>query len=491
MGKNAGKLGVFGFQTIRHNSYKIENVNSSFFEGYEIWDLIGQKGLKSIVLFDPISYPPRKINGYMVSGALTPSIHHHFTYPEELRNEILSLCEYKIRPNPLITHRHVDEYMDEQINLLRIHMRVVKYMIGSKEWHFLFLVLRETDDIQHYYWKYIDKNHPAYVSKNARKCRDKIEAYWTEIDVGLDEILDTLNNDAVVMLISDHGFGRLKKRFCTNDFLIRRDFLRIKKKRRLSLFLSQLGLDEDTLSGCVRRLKLERVLERALSFEKMASVRKIVPPAKGLTDMENVEVDWRNTAGFSIGKINTGMIFINDKERPHGIIEPRDRIRARITEELRKTAKRLNMRIDVHTPEQLFYGEKLKDAPDILFVLNEFEVGMDPHIGHDSLLVSDESFSGIHRMNGIFIASGPEIKENEKIEAEIVDIAPTILHIMGVAIPDDMDGKVLRNMFKENSNLFKKKVTYQRVRRRESKRVQMSDEDREAIMERLRQLGYL
>ena len=68
-------------------------------------------------------------------------------------------------------------------------------------------------------------------------------------------------------------------------------------------------------------------------------------------------------------------------------------------------------------------------------------------------------------MNGIFIACGPDIKDTgENIgRARIIDLAPTILHMFNLEIPEDMDGKVLTNIFKPNSPIAKRPVAYRKI----------------------------
>jgi arylsulfatase A-like enzyme len=103
--------------------------------------------------------------------------------------------------------------------------------------------------------------------------------------------------------------------------------------------------------------------------------------------------------------------------------------------------------------------------------------------------------TGHHRPFGIFISYGPDMRKAYNIQnAEIIDIAPTILHIMGTPIPKQSDGEILTTIFNENSELSRKTAQYEEMNERGSERARkevFSKEQEEEINERLKRLGYL
>jgi hypothetical protein len=101
--------------------------------------------------------------------------------------------------------------------------------------------------------------------------------------------------------------------------------------------------------------------------------------------------------------------------------------------------------------------------------------------------------NGFHKMDGIFIATGAGIRKGVEITgAEIIDMSPTILYMMGLPIPEDMDGKMLNDIFESEYNKKDEVVTESVV----SDRKKISDggyseSESKKIEERLRKLGYL
>ncbi len=99
------------------------------------------------------------------------------------------------------------------------------------------------------------------------------------------------------------------------------------------------------------------------------------------------------------------------------------------------------------------------------------------------------AYSGTHRLEGIFVAKGPQVKANYRFErAEIIDIAPTILHILGLPIPEDMDGKVLKEIFRIGSELAQRGVRISRAKKTSREPEKIEDE---SVLKRLEDWGYL
>ena len=120
--------------------------------------------------------------------------------------------------------------------------------------------------------------------------------------------------------------------------------------------------------------------------------------------------------------------------------------------------------LQIHNPKKLYSGEKVNLLPDIIFTINNWRCVILEDT-FDRPLFEEKPFStrhtGSHRLNGIFLAYGRGIKKGHKIEgAKIYDIAPTILHIFGLLIPNDMDGRVLTEIFEQDSEFAKRRPVY-------------------------------
>jgi arylsulfatase A-like enzyme len=103
----------------------------------------------------------------------------------------------------------------------------------------------------------------------------------------------------------------------------------------------------------------------------------------------------------------------------------------------------------------------------------------------------NDDYGGTHRLEGIFIARGPHIRQNHCLEqAQIMDVAPTILHILGIPIPNDMDGEVLRDIFSLDSDLATAEISLVKLEHNQAVHKPDSLLDQK-VMKRLRDLGYL
>jgi predicted AlkP superfamily phosphohydrolase/phosphomutase len=213
------------------------------------------------------------------------------------------------------------------------------------------------------------------------------------------------------------------------------------------------------------------------------------------------DIDWRRTQAYSLG--NVGQIYLNVIGRePFGCVRPGEEYE-RLRDDI---IRRLEMLRDPETSElvvetiyrreDIYHGDFLEQAPDIVFLprrLEYFGFGEYEFGSHKIIEPMQRGISGTHRMNGIFMAYGADIRPGAQSEgASLYDLAPTIMHLMGEAVPDHMDGRVLGEVITDGDR---------EVARRQWKEdhgsgsavggAGLSVKDREVLAERLRSLGYV
>lgn len=178
-------------------------------------------------------------------------------------------------------------------------------------------------------------------------------------------------------------------------------------------------------------------------------------------DATRSPIDFTQTKAFS--SATWGTIYINLKGRePNGIVPPEEyeKLRTEIINELKKVPAK------AYRCEELYHGEYMKTAPDIVIQIDSYVNSVSATMGYGKEF--RERFGGHHdKYNGTFIAWGPGIKKNHEIKAHLYDIAPTILHIYGIPVKRDMDGKVLKEIFE--GELSKREIKYQELN--EEKRI--------------------
>ncbi len=481
-GKNPGKLGYFDL--LRRDSYGVEPNGYCYGKHAPIWQILNQYGIKTGVMNLPGTYPPGALDGFMVSGMLTPSKRSHYSYPANLSVELeTSVSEYEIDVPQW-------QYFDEGVFIKDVYKvtekrgRAAEYLIKQIPCQFYMIVFTSSDRLQHVLW---DK-------------ADIVEAYWEELDQAIGRLLDLFGKDTVVFVVSDHGFGSLDKTFFANEWLRRKKLLRVRRK-----------MNERAL------VKIGRVAERLYRF---LGERELVRPLVGLINKlvgfdwlrrytytylsnERLEgrVNWRKTKAFScVHTPHFGQIYINiNGKMRHGCVpkEEREGLRDAIVRELMdltdpKTGER--PLVEVYRAEDIYTGPYMDDAPDIVFVIDGGRCETDAKVGEGRLFSEGApltGWKGTHTKDGVFIVTGPGIKRGYKVEkASIMDVAPTLLHVFGIPHKHDMDGRVLDEIFIEGAS-FPKKVIQVTSGDEEDSLVGLDEEDKARIEARLRKLGYI
>ena len=187
--------------------------------------MLGRDGKQIILLGVPQTYPPKPINGCMVTDFLTPSTKSEYTYPSELKPEVERVSGGYVLD--------VEDFRtpDKEALLKRVyaktekHFRVAKHLIRTKPWDFFMMVELGVDRIHHGFWSYMDPTHPKYEAGNPFE--HAIRDYYRYVDREVAELLDLTPNDTVVMVVSDHGAKKMDGGICFNEWLIQQGFLSV------------------------------------------------------------------------------------------------------------------------------------------------------------------------------------------------------------------------------------------------------------------------
>ena len=484
-GCNPGKHGFYDFFKEKKDSYDltVELQPSKAIKQPTLWEILSRFKRKVAVINVPSTYPPTKINGYMVTGMFTPP-KAKFTYPPEFEGEIRKkIGRYNVFFSSL-SSKNPESLLEDLMDTLDQRVRLVKYLWDEKSPDFLMMVDNGTDRAEHELWKFIDPTNPLYNQKDVEKYGNPLLEYYQYVDQKLQEILNLLDEETILIIMSDHGQGSLRKFVNLNLFLIEEGFMVIKNKMfsKLKFFLFNHGLTPSNLYKFLKKAGIERLATDRVS------------PAKRLSILNRFffstsDIEWSKTKAFASGV--TGAITINVKGRqPMGIVNPSEyeNVREEIIDKLSElkdpeTGDYVVRR--VYKREEIYDGPYLNQAPDIVATPNDHYEFFGMH-GFSFNKVIDYTFanSGEHTLNGIFIAVGEGIKKGVEIEgANIIDLAPTILHIMDLPIPTHMDGKVLKEIFEEDGDLGKKKERYLA---REDERIKIRKK-----INKLKQLGAI
>ncbi|MEX2707423.1 MAG: alkaline phosphatase family protein [Candidatus Freyrarchaeum guaymaensis] len=448
-GKNPGKLGLFSWCRFDAKNLKLRVMASDPFGSREIWDYLGEWGLTSGVINLPLLCPPKKIKGFVVSG-FPMSDSSDYTYPKGLKKILIEKFDYRINPSgytldPKYQLPRKERLVSEVEELIKKRFEVTRYLLREYSPDFLHTTIFYTDAIQHFFWKEMENRD--------EKFGDVIERIWGIIDAEIGKLLNRLGEDTNIFVMSDHGFVGLKATFSLNRWLWEKGYLDISL---FNMVLTNLWLYNRRTSQVIEKLGLDRIFRRLMSREKLISLQEKMLPNEVSSPYLVTQVDWGTTKAINVGECG---VFLNPKLDP----DEYEAVRTRLIEEIErirnpKTGEKLVA--SVKRREELYHGEHLNLAPDLIVVPNEgYRI-------YDSLLrscwdYSKDVWSAYHKLQGIFIAYGPDIKEGGRVEnAKIYDLAPTILHMFQVPIPRDMDGRVLTEIFREDSEIARRQILY-------------------------------
>ncbi|RLI19642.1 hypothetical protein DRO54_08130 [Candidatus Bathyarchaeota archaeon] len=495
-GVNPGKHGILGFFTRKRNSYAIEVINAKHRKIEEFWILLNKIGKKVGIVNVPLTYPPKRVNGFIISGMMTPPGAKDYVYPNSLKEKIrVIIGEDTI--DPLFTYLEGEEVFTQKLfdsteKLAKICFSLIK----EYKPELFAVVFNGTDYIQHKFWHFLDRKHPRYDIKKAAKFQKIILSYYQFLDKIIAKIYSLAGKNATLIIVSDHGAGPLLKYFHVNPWLLHNGFLALKKNIRTKLreCLYKVGLAPEKIYNCLLRVRVGN-----LGFKGHRTDVSLRRTLERLF-LSVSDVNWKKTKAFSIG---SGLIYINLKGRdPHGIVNPGEeyeKLRDTLIYMLKKyrdPETKQPVIKEVYRKEEVYSGPFLEEFPDLILVPNSGYMTFEEYeFGSYTVLTYAEAVSATHKSNGIILMRGPQIKKGLKLnEAEIVDVAPTVLYLFGIPIPSYMDGRPLYEAM-ASQKIAKQPKEYPIKYTGPNYTVNMENpytpEEEEQIKLRLKRLGYI
>lgn len=448
-GKNPGKHGIFHFLALNPGTYRSHLINADMLRTRTLWDMTGSYGKKAAVVNVPITYPPGRLDGFMITGLLTPSGDVIRTFPPDLQDEIRSgpgLFPLEHEVTRLYSAGKVEKALRELYRITDEQHRVLRYLLQTKTWDLFLTVFRGTDLIQHGAGFTMDSGYMDRRWKGPPSYAALIPDFYRRMDGIFGEITDTLPEETTVIVMSDHGAGCIKAHFHINRWLLGRRYLKLLPFPRVRRWF-----------GAAKPVSLAKI-GRALGAETM--IRQIPPKIANMrikvpdTGRNDVLVDWTQTkvfSGFEGMPVVSCRLNLRGRE-PQGIVEPgreADRLKKELKEALlEETDPRTGRKVveKVYFAEELYHGPCVSSAPDVIGMTSKLEYGVHGTLFSNRVIETLPVPHGQHRMNGIFLAKGPGLKKGHVLSgAEILDLAPTILYLLDLPIPEDMDGKVLKD----------------------------------------------
>lgn len=437
-GLNPGRHGVFAFQRALNRDLERTFVNATAIQAPLLWERLSNHGLRVGVLNVPLTYPVRPVNGWLVSGMMTPSEESDFTYPADLA-AVLRSRRYVIDLRVLKQER--DYRAPEQrlalVNDLRrtledrqAALEETLLPLGSD---FIMVVYETPDRLQHWTWRYLDDLLSLSGPRTFERTpiHDAVEAAYRAVDAALGRTLARAAGPQTrVFMLSDHGFGFRHTRVHVDQWLANQGWLtyasgKADVRKQLKQYM-----------GWVKRFLPRGLLLRG---RRAFAVNRII--------------DWAHTQAYS-GVASEYAIYINRRDRePYGSVTDADvaalrrEIKARLLE---LVDPRQGQRVAraVYDREEFYQGPFTDQAPDIVYELAPgYEPTSEVSAGRIFSDVTAEG-EGMHQPDGIFLAWGPDIAAQRLGPGlGLADLTPTILYSLGLPVPQGLDGRVMREIF--------------------------------------------
>jgi len=488
-GTNPGQHGIYGYGINNISSMDFEPVSRLAIKKNTLWKLLSEHNQKSVVINVPMTFPPEPINGYLITGMMTPSTEHNYTYPKSLRNELQSRnINYRI---DTVINRNSEDFSDSPFirqyfsngaadffadlyNLTEARYKAVEYL-WEKQWDFFMSVFVSMDRIQHYLWDYISPD--AHQNKQNEQITRKIYEYYEYLDSIVGKIVNKVDANTTICLISDHGFGKFLGDLYINKWLLNQALYAVKTKRFLK-YLKQL----------VTTIRIDDYIKKGINKRTNKEV------FSGLKTAFLNNIDWTKTKAY-MGSANGININLKGREK-YGVVEPGpeyERIRETIIDSLLqlKTPQDEYAIETVFKKEDIYTDDVFDAAPDLIVIPsdNAFYGIYKRADNVDSMFEKSLWKQGDHRMDGIVLFAGNNIKTNYEIsDSNICDIMPTILCALGKPIPNYVDGKVLQEIFQKKPDYITYTKEYNNT---QHLNFDSSTKDKELVKERLKSLGYI
>ncbi|WP_440991915.1 alkaline phosphatase family protein [Haloarchaeobius baliensis] len=420
-GKNPGKLDVFRFDRIDTDEREHVFHDATDFRSAELWDYVEDEGLRAGVVNVPSTYPPKEMDGFMVAGGPDASdseyrsLQSGYATPADVERYLDEELDYSVHPTPMISPSDTGEdEVDAILELIDMRFEAAEQLLDREQPDFLHLTVFYSMALQHYFWR----DAP-------------VERAWRRIDENLTRFTE---QDHDILVMSDHGTQRVDTVFYINRWLAEEGYLSL--GTTVDQLFRRVGVTRERALTVAKKLGMVDTLSKVVP----ESVQKVVPWEEGVKrDRVLSAVNWERTTAVAS---NQGPIYLTLSKK-----DPRyETVRQELVEKLTglthpETGAPLVEA--VHRGEEHYEGPYAENAPDLIL-----DQGPNVHtsdaVGAGLWYADEGVWRGGNESSGLFLFSGPSFRaEGLTLDARIVDLAPTLLHTMGMTVPADMDGRVL------------------------------------------------
>jgi len=471
-GTNPGKHGIYDFVTQDRTDYSIRPTSYSRMARPTVWDVFDAEDVSVGVVNYPMVSPPREVDEFFISGFPTPR-DSRLAYPDAVQ-DYLDEVDYRVHP-AVEPDDGATAYYEDVLDLSETQCEVTIELLNRYDPDVLVSVFMAVDWVQHYLWD------ETVDGENA------VERCYRDMDAILGRLLDAVGDDWTVAVVSDHGARPIAGEVHLNSLLADWGFLA--RDTADPAFAERV---RDTLVTAVYSAgkRLPEPAKRRLRNLTDESTLNEMREAAGLHQLDmHREIDWVETEAFAYG--NMGRVFCHrGGVYPEGVLTDEDYEATR--DELVERFESLShpetgdpLVQTVHRGETVYHGERADEGADLVVIPHDWRYMLSGDFG-ESWFDPDPDRDADHDPNGMFVLAGDDVASGT-VDAEIADIAPTLLALHDLPLIAGMDGTVLHEALTGSASGERPTVSVESLDAGKSVRTG----DAGDVEERLEDLGYL
>jgi predicted AlkP superfamily phosphohydrolase/phosphomutase len=471
-GVNPGKHGMFGFVRNTGTPFRTSVMNSHNIRFPTMWETLAGQGLRASVIDMPPLFPPLRIDGVTMLGGFVPkialSLGTSLAYPPEVEATVEQAGGFLPDGGWADFRGRRAELVERLVAIVDNRVRIAEALLDAYESDVFCVMFGAPDRAQHVFWSDLMEQGPEYP---------RVRELYVAIDEALARLLERLDPAATdVMVVSDHGFREMSRGFDVNQFLVEAGLMRWKRAKPTKAVIRAAArlLPTPLLSAG------DWILRRKRSGTRSARIMRPVP--RRLSPDSIAYSDVSDCVNLNLaGRESTGRVGQSEYE------DVREMVAAKLVE-FRDPATGERPVKRVLRREECMHGEFLDEAPDLIL---DFADGYGYSRSRSEVRWEFEGWlKGVHASSGIIACRGPHFRRGAEVPpVSILDVAPTVLAMFGVASAPDLGGRIAEELLAGPPPPVSEPAAP--LPKREEQPATFSEEEEELLKDRLRGLGYI